>query len=71
MKARPSTTSTKPAISRCCRAETALPIAAAPAPSTTKTTVKPRMNGMLAETTLRVALRSPSRSTSTAETAAR
>ena len=41
------------------------------APSATKTIVKPTMNGMLATTTRLPAPRSPSRSTSTAETAER
>src|SRR3954467_5025491 len=43
--ARPSTMRTKPAISVCALGENALPTAAAPAPSTTKTTVNPKMNG--------------------------
>src|SRR5207253_7829545 len=51
--------------------DTVLPIAAAPAPSTTKTTVKPRMNGRLATTTRRVLARSPSRPVSTLERAER
>ena len=48
-----------------------LPIAAAPAPSRTKTTVKPRMNGRLASATRRPAPRSPRRPASTADTAER
>jgi len=50
---------------------TVLAIAAAPAPRMTNTTVNPAMNGMLAATTRRPEPRSPSRSTSTAETADR
>jgi len=46
-------------------------IAAAPAPSTTNTALKPAMKGRLALTILRPAPRSPRRSTSTAETADR
>ena len=51
--ARPSTTRTKPATSVCVWAATEPPTAAAPAPRTTKTTVKPRMNGRLAMRTRR------------------
>ena len=69
--ASPSTTSTKPATSVCCCLSSTPPIAAAAAPSSTKTTVKPKANGMLATTTRRATPRSPSRSTSTAETADR
>jgi hypothetical protein len=69
--ARPSTTSTNPAISVCALPDTVLPIAAAPAPSTTKTTVKPRMNGRLATTTRRALPRSPRRPVSTLEIAER
>ena len=50
---------------------TVLAIAAAPAPRITNTIVNPMMNGMLAITIRRLVPRSPSRSTSTAETAAR
>ena len=71
MNASPITTSAKPAICVWVVLATTLAIAAAPAPSATKTTVKPAMNGMLAATTRRPAPRSPSRSTSTAETADR
>ena len=42
-----------------------------PAPSTTKTTVKPKMNGRLETTTRRTVPRSPSRPASTLESAAR
>ena len=49
MNASPRTTSMKPAISSCAVDGRTPPIAAAPAPSTTKTTVKPTMNGRLAE----------------------
>ena len=66
MKASPSTTSTKPAIFVRVSRSTQPPSAAAPAPSTTKTTVKPSANGTLAATTRRAIPRSPSRSTSTA-----
>ena len=48
-----------------------LPIAAAAAPSATKTTVNPTMKGTLASTTCRETRRSPSRVTSTAESADR
>ena len=70
MKARPRTTSTKPAISLRLLVDES-PIAAAPAPSATKTTVKPSRNGTLATTTRRGTPRSPSRFASTAETADR
>ena len=69
--ASPSTISTKPAISVCVVFATELAIAAAPAPSTTNTTVKPAMNGTLASTTRRAEPRSPRRVTSTADTAER
>ncbi len=62
---------TKPAISSCERLSTVLPTAAAPAPSTTKMTVKPKTNGMLDATTRRATLRSPSLVTSTADSADR
>src|SRR3954449_2603291 len=71
MNARPITISTKPAILTCVCLSTVPPIAAAPAPSSTNTVVKPRMNGMLAMTIRRLNPRSPSRSTSTAEIADR
>src|SRR5579862_560470 len=70
-KARPITTSAKPAISVCVPFVTTLAIAAAAAPRTTKTVVKPAMNGTLAATTRRPVPRSPSLATSTAETADR
>src|SRR5437868_9496084 len=69
--ARPRTTSTKPATSVCAPAETVFPIAAAPAPRTTKTTVNPSTNGMLATSTRRVVPVSPSRPGSTLESADR
>ena len=47
------------------------PIAAAAIPRTTKTTVKPRMNGRLARATRRAAPGVPSRSASIADTADR
>ena len=71
MNASPITISTKPAILTCVCLSTVPPIAAAPAPSSTKTVVKPRMKGMLAITIRRLTPRSPSRSTSTAEIADR
>ena len=52
-------------------AERTLPTAAAPAPRTTKTTVKPRMNGRLETTTRRAVPRCPSWPASTLESAAR
>src|SRR4051812_4599163 len=69
--ARPSTTRTKPAISTCDRLSTVLPTAAAAAPSSTNTAVKPITNGTLASSTRFETPWSPSRSTSTAETADR
>ena len=66
MKASPSTTSTKPAIFVRVSWSTQPPSAAAPAPRTTKTTVKPSAKGTLAAITRRAIPRSPSRSTSTA-----
>ncbi len=71
MNASPTTTRTKPAISFCASPETTPPIAAAPAPSTTKTTVKPATNGRLEVTTRRATPRSPSRFASTLERAER
>src|SRR4051794_14365977 len=71
MKASPITTSAKPAICVWLDLGTTLAIEAAAAPSATKTSVKPMMNGMLAITTRLPAPRSPSRSTSTEETAER
>ena len=71
MNASPSTTSTNPAILSWVSLSTALPTAAAPAPRTTKTIVKPRMNGTLASAIRRPTPRSPSRSISTAEIADR
>jgi len=69
--ASPITTSTNPAIFSCVGLSTVLPTAAAPAPSRTKITVKPRMNGRLATTMRLPTPRSPRRSTSTAEIADR
>ena len=58
-------------MSSCAVGVTTLPIAAAPAPSATKTAVKPRMNGMLATTTLRAVPCCPSRPASTLDSAER
>ncbi len=69
--ARPRTTSTNPAISVCAFGETTFEIAAAPAPTATNTTVKPRMNGTLAIATRRAEPARPSSSGSTPETAER
>ena len=71
MNASPTTTSTKPATSVCAFGDSTLTIAADPAPSRTNTTVKPRMNGMLAIATRRDAPRSPNRPASTLDTAER
>src|SRR3954470_21263633 len=71
MNARPSTTSTKPAIASRVSASTKPPTAAAPAPISTKTTEKPAMNGTLEIATRRAMPRSPRRPASTAETADR
>ena len=71
MNASPMTISAKPAISFCVVFATTPAIAAAAAPSATKTIVKPAMKGRLAATTRRPAPRSPSRVTSIAETAER
>ena len=71
MKPSPTTIRMNPAISFCARFEKRLPIAAAPAPSRTKTIVNPRTNGMLARTTRAAVPGSPSRRASTAETADR
>ena len=60
-----------PAISCCDFHESTSPIAPAPAPSATKTRVKPAKNGRLAVTTRRAVPRSPSLPGSTAETAER
>src|SRR5437667_9151169 len=71
--ASPKTTTTKPATA-CTHvefSETALPTRPAPAPSATKSTVKPATNGRLARETRLVVPASPSRPASTAETADR
>jgi hypothetical protein len=68
---RPITISAKPAIFSWVVCVTTPAIAAAPAPSTTNPKLKPAMNGRLESTTRRAAPRSPSRSTSIAETAER
>ena len=67
----PITISRKPANSVCVRLSSTLPNAAAEAPSTTKTTVKPSTKGRLATTTRRAIPGSPSRFASTAEIADR
>ena len=69
--ARPSTTRMNPATWMRAGPERRVPIAAAPAPSTTKTTVKPRMKGRLETTTRRAVPRWPSCPASTLESAAR
>src|SRR3954452_1827819 len=69
--ASPRTTSTNPAIFVRVSWSSHPPSAAAPAPRTTKTTVKPSANGTLAATTRRAEPRSPRRSTSTDEIADR
>ena len=73
MKTSPKTISTNPAIcsSRNWFRRSEPPIAAAPAPSPTKTAVKPSTNGTLARTTRSADPGSPRRSASTAETADR
>ena len=71
MNASPSTTRMKPATCVRAVAERTEPTAAAPAPSTTKTTVKPTMNGMLDITTRRVVPRWPRWPASTFDSAAR
>ncbi len=71
MNVSPMTTSTKPASSAWLSAGSTLPIAAAPAPRSTKTTVNPAMKGRLANATRRAAPGCPSRSASIAETADR
>ena len=73
MNAKPKTIRTKPAICSIrnwfCVNES--PIAAAPAPSRTKTVTSPATNGRLERTTRRDEPGSPSRSASTDETAER
>ena len=71
MKARPITTSTNPAIDVRVSESSTPPTAAAPAPTSTKTAVKPMMNGTLESATRRAVPRSPRRPASTAETADR
>ena len=70
-RARPRTTRTKPAILTLASGSTQPPRAAAPAPSTTNTTVNPIAKGTLADTIRLATPRSPSRSTSTDEIAER
>ena len=73
MNAKPTTTSTNPAIfsSRNWSDSTRPPTSAAPTPSSTKNAVNPRTNGMLAATTRRPVPGSPSLSASIADTADR
>ena len=71
MNVSPSTTSTRPASSVWRSKGSTPPIAAAPAPRITKTTVKPAMNGRLPSATLRAAPGLPRRSASIADTAER
>ena len=70
-KPSPITIRRKPANSSCVRLSSRLPIAAAPAPSSTKTTVNPSTNGTLASATRRPTPRWPKRPASTAEIADR
>ena len=71
MNASPSTTSTKPAIASRVSESTTPPRAAAPAPISTKITLKPAMNGTLESATRRAMPRSPRCVASTADTAER
>jgi hypothetical protein len=71
MKPSPKTTRTKPATASWLRGPITSAIAAAAAPSATKTTVKPARNGRLATTTRRAVPGWPSREASTADTAER
>jgi hypothetical protein len=69
--ASPITTRTNPAMSACAFGVTTFEIAAAPAPTATKTSVKPRMNGTLAIAMRRADPARPSSSGSTPDTAER